>query len=157
MVWHKVDDPLAASTLTRKQVASATPFNGGEGIGFFGTRVYFTTKGDNRVWVYDVNSAQIDVLYDISTSANPILKGVDNVVITPAGDVIVAEDGGDNQLVALTPDGAVVPILQVMGQDDSELCGPAFDPSYSRLYFSSQNGFSEGGPGITYEISGPFA
>lgn len=157
VVWHKIEDPQATSTLTRKQVVSATTFNGGEGIGFFGTRIYFTTKGDNRVWVYDVNSAEIDVLYDISTSANPILKGVDNVVITPAGDVIVAEDGGDNQLVALTPDGAVVPILQVTGQDDSELCGPAFDPSYSRLYFSSQNGFSEGGPGITYEISGPFA
>jgi secreted PhoX family phosphatase len=157
VVWHPVADPLARTTLTRKQVAQATKFEGGEGIGFFETRIYFTTKGDNRVWVYDVNSAEIAVLYDIKTSANPILKGVDNIVITPAGDVIVAEDGGDNQLVALTPSGAVVPLLQVVGQDESELCGPAFDPSYTRLYFSSQNGFSTGGPGITYEITGPFA
>lgn len=157
VIWHAVADPLATSKLTRKQVARASSFDGGEGIGFFGTRIYFTTKGDNRVWVYDVVSSEIDVLYDIKTSANPILKGVDNVVITPAGDVIVAEDGGDNQLVALTPDGAVVPLLQVTGQDESELCGPAFDPSYSRLYFSSQNGFSKAGPGISYEIRGPFA
>lgn len=157
VTWHVVADPLANTQLTRKQVANATTFNGGEGIGFFDTRIYFTTKGDNRVWVYDVNTAQIDVLYDIKTSANPILKGVDNVVITPGGDVIIAEDGGDNQLVALTPDGKVVPLLQLVGQDDSELCGPAFDPSYSRLYFSSQNGFSVGGAGIIYEISGPFA
>ena len=157
VTWHEVADPLATSRLTRKQVASATSFNGGEGIGFFDTRIYFTTKGDNRVWVYDVVSSEIDVLYDIKTSVNPILKGVDNVLITPAGDVIVAEDGGNNQLVALTPDGGVVPVLQVMGQDESELCGPAFDPSYSRLYFSSQNGFSKGGAGIIYEISGPFS
>jgi hypothetical protein len=36
--------------------------------------------------------------------------------------------------------------------------GPAFDPSGSRLYFSSQRGasgnFATGG--VTYEVSGPF-
>ncbi len=155
--WHPVADPAATSLVTRKQVAAATPFNGGEGIAFFDTRIYFTTKGDNRVWAYDVKTSVLTVIYDINTSSNPILKGVDNVVITPAGDVIVAEDGGDNQLVALTPDGQVVPLLQVVGQDDSELVGPAFDPSYTRLYFSSQTGFVKDGPGITYEITGPFA
>ncbi len=155
--WHPVSDPAATSVVTRKQVAAASPFNGGEGIAFFDTRIYFTTKGDNRVWSYDVNTSVLTVIYDIATSSNPILKGVDNVVITPAGDVVVAEDGGDNQLVALTPDGQVVPLLQVVGQDDSELVGPAFDPSYTRLYFSSQTGFVKDGPGITYEITGPFA
>lgn len=155
--WHALPDPSAKDTLTRRQIAKARHFDGGEGIGFFGGKIYFTTKGDNRVWVYNVHNSEIDVLYDIKTSPNPILKGVDNVVITPAGDVIVAEDGGDNQLVALTPEGGVVPIVQVVGQDDSELCGPAFDPSYTRLYFSSQSGFSKNGPGITYEIRGPFA
>ncbi len=157
VIWHPLSDPLARRTLTRKQVPEATQFAGGEGIGYFAGKVYFTTKGDNRVWVYEVASSVISVLYDIKTSETPILKGVDNVVITPAGDVIVAEDGGDNQLVALTPEGRVVPLLQVVGQDDSELCGPAFNPTYTRLYFSSQNGFTKEGPGITYEISGPFA
>ena len=155
--WHAVSDPAASVELTRKQVGVATTFNGGEGIAFFETRIYFTTKGDNRVWAYDVESTELTVVYDIKTSANPILKGVDNVVITPAGDVIIAEDGGDNQLVALTPDNQVVPLLQVMGQDDSELTGPAFDPTFTRLYFSSQTGFIKDGPGITYEITGPFA
>lgn len=157
VTWHALSDPSAAVIPTRRQVPLATPFAGGEGIAWFGSRIYFTTKGDNRVWVYDVQTTELTVLYDINTSANPILKGVDNVVITPAGDVIVAEDGGDNQLVALTPEGGVVPLLQVVGQDDSELCGPAFDPTYTRLYFSSQTGFSEDGNGITYEVAGPFA
>lgn len=155
--WHALSDASAETIPTRRQVPVATPFAGGEGIAYFGARVYFTTKGDNRVWVYDVQTSELTVLYDINTSTNPVLKGVDNVVITPAGDVIVAEDGGDNQIVALTPDGGVVPLLQVVGQDKSELCGPAFDPTYTRLYFSSQTGFIENGPGLTYEIAGPFA
>jgi secreted PhoX family phosphatase len=43
--------------------------------------------------------------------------------------------------------------VRVVGQNGSELAGPAFDPSGSRLYFSSQRG---GRGGITYELSGPF-
>ncbi|HJL19234.1 MAG TPA: DUF839 domain-containing protein [Sandaracinaceae bacterium LLY-WYZ-13_1] len=43
-------------------------------------------------------------------------------------------------------------LLQVTGHDRSE--GPAFDPSGTRLYFSSQRG-SEG-RGVTFEVTGPF-
>ncbi len=46
-------------------------------------------------------------------------------------------------------------MLQVVGQDRSEITGPAFDPSGTRLYFSSQRGGEEG-RGLTYEITGPF-
>jgi hypothetical protein len=42
----------------------------------------------------------------------------------------------------------------VVGQDRSEITGPAFDPSGTRLYFSSQRGAA--GWGITYEVTGPF-
>jgi len=75
-------------------------------------------------------------------------------VITPAGDVLVAEDGGNMQIVTITADGDPLPLLQIVGQDDSEICGPAFDPSHQRMYFSSQNGVTGSGEdGITYEIS----
>jgi secreted PhoX family phosphatase len=46
------------------------------------------------------------------------------------------------------------PLLQITGQNSSELTGLAFDPSGTRLYVSSQRGTGSGG--ITYEISGPF-
>ena len=61
------------------------------------------------------------------------------------------------QIVAFAPTGEIVPIVQIEGHDGSEVAGPAFDPSGTRLYFSSQRG--AGIPptgGITYEISGPF-
>ena len=81
-------------------------------------------------------------------------NGVDNVTITASGDVLVAEDGGDMQLVLLGPSEAVIPVVQVVGQDESEICGPAFSPAFDRLYFSSQTGRSNrDSDGIIYEVS----
>ena len=154
IAWIAVPDPSASLIDTRRQVPSYKSFNGGEGIAIHEGVVYFTTKGDNRVWAYRAYNQQIDVIYDAGSSSNPILTGVDNVVITPTGDVLVAEDGGDMQIVAITPELEPIPVLQIIGQDDSEICGPAFDPSHQRLYFSSQNGETGNGTdGITYEIS----
>ena len=154
IVWHEIKDPLATQQATRLQVAEATAFRGGEGIAIHAGKAYFTTKHDNRVWRYDTSTQQIEILYDFATSSNPILSGVDNVVITPAGDVLVAEDGGDMQIVVITPDNKIFPIVQVMGHERSEVTGPAFDPSYQRLYFSSQRGsLGSSHAGMTFEIS----
>jgi secreted PhoX family phosphatase len=157
--WRVVPDPSANSTPTREQVASSTPFDGGEGIWYRQGVIYFSTKGDNRIWAYETSNSMLTTIYDKATSSTPILSGVDNVTVSPAGDVLVAEDGGDMQIVALTPNGQVVPLLQVTGQDGSEITGPAFAPTLDRLYFSSQRGTSgviTGVDGITYEVSGPF-
>lgn len=152
--WLPVPDALALNEATRLQVPGYSIFRGGEGIAMYEGKAYFTTKHDNRVWVYDTGNKQLDVLYDVETSANPILRGVDNVVITASGDVLIAEDGDDMQIVVLTEDGAVKPLLQVVGHDRSEVTGPAFDPSYQRLYFSSQRGsLGNSRGGITYEVS----
>lgn len=152
--WLAVPDPLATRVETRKQVLGYSPFRGGEGIAMYDNKAYFTTKHDNRVWCYDVTTAQLTVLYDVATTDTPILTGVDNVVITATGDVLVAEDGGNMQLVALTGDERVIPLVQIIGHERSEVTGPAFDPSYRRLYFSSQRGsLGNSSAGITYEIS----
>lgn len=154
VVWHAIEDPSARNVVTRYQVKSSTRFNGGEGISWSRGIIFFTTKGDNRVWFYNCTTGEIDVLYDASTAAEPHLTGVDNVTITASGDVLVAEDGGDMQLVLLTLSGEVTPVVQVVGQDESEICGPAFTPAYDRLYFSSQTGpANRDDDGIVYEIS----
>lgn len=153
--WTAVPDPAATSTATRYQVPGSTVFKRGEGAWYGNGVVYFTTSGDNRVWAYDVATQAISVIYDDDTSCNPVLTGVDNVVASSSGDLYVAEDGGDMQLVILAPDGSVSPFLQITGQDGSEITGPAFAPSSDRLYLSSQRGGFRG-KGITYEIKGPF-
>src|SRR5690606_29626911 len=115
--------------------------------------VYLSTKGDDRVWAYEVKSKRISVLYDSRAALNPVLTGVDCLVGACCGELLVAEDNGDMQVIAILPDGSLKVLLQVVGQVGSEITGLAFDPSGTRLYFSSQRG---GGGGITYEMSGPF-
>jgi hypothetical protein len=63
-------------------IANGTGFNGGEGAWYADGKVWFTTKGDNRVWELDVAAAPntIKVIYDDNTSPNPVLTGVDNIV-----------------------------------------------------------------------------
>ena len=158
VTWHEVPDPTGADTPTRQQVPEVTAFDGGEGCWYADGVVYFTTKGDDHVRGLDTATDQMDVVYD---GSGP-LTGVDNVTSeVGSGDLYVAEDGGDMQLVVITADGDVAPVVQVVGEElppdgvDSEITGPAFSPDGTRLYFSSQRG---GNPqtGITYEITGPF-
>ena len=157
VTWIPLPDPLAeGDTATRHQVAEATVFDGGEGIWWFEGTVYLSTKGDNRVWAYDTVSETIQPLYDRETASDPdALFGVDNLTVSACGDVLVAEDAGMMRIVAVLPSGELKPLVQLEGQDSSEITGPAFDPSGTRLYFSSQRalGFLEG---LTYEITGPF-
>lgn len=176
VTWHEVPNPnvVGGTAATRAQVAAATHFAGGEGAWFHDGHVYWTTKGEGRVYDYDCASSTMTVLYDDSASAAPILTGVDNVTVTSDGRILVAEDGGDMQVCMLTRDlsgeYAVAPIVQIVGHEGSEVTGPAFSPDGTRLYFSSQRGArtrdlglpSEGEKadnsweGVTYEVTGPF-
>jgi secreted PhoX family phosphatase len=154
--WHRVDDASGRGMPTRLQAPRATAFRGGEGCWYANSTVFFTTKHDNRVWGFDIANNRLRVLYDAARVADPVLLGVDNVTTTAAGDVLVAEDNGDMQIVAITSAG-LRPVVQVEGHRDSEVAGPAFDPSGTRLYFSSQRGASgRSSEGVTYEVSGPF-
>lgn len=157
--WTKVPtpNPTSGGTRTRKQVSSSSSFNGGEGCWFHRGVVYFTTKGDNRVWAYETAADRLTILYDAATAPKAPLGGVDNVVVSGLGDVYVAEDGGDMQICIIRPTGEVAPIVKLEGQDQSEMTGIAFSPDGTRLYFSSQRGTTgSGSGGITYELRGPF-
>ncbi len=158
VTWQEVPDPQWAGELpTRQQVAGSTVFRGGEGIWYHQGVVYFSTKGSNQVWAYDVAAATISVIYDGPMMAEPGIRGVDNLTVSCCGDVLVAEDTGSMQIVAVLPSGMLKPLVQVAGHDNSEVTGPAFDPSGTRLYFSSQRGLATGtGTGWTFEVTGPF-
>ncbi|MCW3838609.1 PhoX family protein [Micromonospora yasonensis] len=157
--WARVPDPDGTPTYTRRQVSGAKKFNGGEGAWYANGTCWFTTKGDNRVWAYDAVNQRIDLAYDDSlvvTGPAP-LTGVDNITGSAYGDLYVAEDGGNMEIVLITPDAVVTPFLRVTGQSASEITGPAFSPDGRRLYFSSQRGTSGASSGgITYEVQGPF-
>jgi secreted PhoX family phosphatase len=154
--WQVVPNPQSSTPVpTRDQVPNTLRFNGGEGICFADDCVWFTTKGDNRVWFYDIALNLCGPFYDAATSPAPQLSGVDNITVRigePSGAVwYVAEDGGDMEVVGVQFNGVTHPLCRLTGVTGSEITGPAFNPDGTRLYFSSQRN-----PGRTYEITGPF-
>lgn len=156
--WEAIPDPSAKDKVTRRQVAGAMHFDGGEGCVFGADSVWFTTKGDYRVWRVDAAKDLLEIAYDALAIGDdaPLIAG-DNITRTQVGELFVAEDGGRMEVCVIGPDGSVAPFLRVTGQTESELTGPAFSPDGSRLYFSSQRGRSgKDDGGVTYEITGPF-
>lgn len=155
ITWIEVEPAIAAP---QAELLGAHTYDGAEGIWIDSGLVYFTTKGDNTVWVYDPSTSEMEILYRAGEHEHPPLTGVDNIVFNSAGELFVAEDGGNMELVLITPDHVITPFLRILGQDGSEIAGPAFDPSGTRLYLSSMRGTSGqfSSDGITYEITGPF-
>lgn len=157
--WGTVPDPDGSPTATRNQVSGAKRFNGGEGCHYANNTVWFTSKGDNRVWQVNLASGTYELAYD-DNLVNPgpaPLTGVDNVTGSSFGDLYVAEDGGNMEICMITPDDKISVFLRVNGQSSSEITGPAFSPAGNRLYFSSQRGTTgSSSNGITYCVTGPF-
>jgi hypothetical protein len=165
---------------------NGTNFNGGEGIWYYevpaelstiptaGTLptrgvIFFASKGDNRLWAIDIDNELIELIYDTQNDqafddlrnmngAPGNFNQVDNVVVSPAGDVLVAEDGTAMRLAIMFNDLPAKLLMQIT-RGGSEITGPAFTPDGSKLYFSSQRGPSgtsaTGSSGVTYEMSIP--
>lgn len=148
--WQAVPDPGGLPVACRNQVPGTKRFNGGEGAAMSKGRLVFSTKGDQRVWMYDPARNSLSVVYDRAVQ-DGALSHVDNVVTSSKGVIYVAEDPGDLQIVLLREDGSTFPVVQLDQSTNTEITGPAFNPREDRLYFSSQRN-----PGITYEVQGPW-
>ena len=115
VTWTEVPEPGGgAATPTRNQVAGATRFNGGEGTWFDSGVVYFTTKGDKKVWAYDTARCTLEVdLRAGAAGAGSALQSVDNVTVSRSGDIYVCEDGDNCEICLITPCREVAPFLRL--------------------------------------------
>jgi len=157
-------------------VVTGSRFNGGEGVWYYEipaalrttpalgtvpTRgvIFFATKGDNRVFAFDIENQLLELIFDNNNmQITTGFDDVDNVTVSPAGDVLVAEDGDAMRLYVIVPNKPAKLLMQIT-KGGSEITGPAFTPDGSRLYFSSQRGPSgaagAGSSGATFEMKIP--
>ena len=155
--WNDVNDPKASGwndLMKRKpnKKIKYKAFNRGEGAWYHDGKVHFATTGNHQIWTYDIANETCKVLY----KGKGKLKYPDNVVVSNTGLVMAAEDGGNMEICGISnKKNKAFPIVKIKGHKKSETTGPAFDPSGTRLYFSSQRG-KNGFTGITYEVTGPF-
>jgi uncharacterized protein len=169
--WREVPDPnlITQGKTTRTQVSEATRFDGGEGLWHHEGIIYFTTKGDKKVWAYNAREQRLDILYHHSLMPDAALNAVDNVTVSPGGDIYVCEDGGNMEIVMITPNRVVAPFCRLGFPDGSvapdhqgsEMAGVVFDPTGTRMYFSSQRAYpyvpgTPAADGALYEVQGPF-
>lgn len=165
VTWLEIPDPECAGGTACRQQAAATPFDGGEGCVYDDGKVFLTTKGDDRVWMYDAVESTMTVLYDAADFTDPVLTGVDHIIVQPGtGNLVVAEDGNGSDFQAVMirrSDFAVFPVVQLTGPQHlevlgspfvSEVSGLAFNPAGDRLYLNSQRALG----GTTYEVRGPW-
>jgi hypothetical protein len=154
--WVALTDPAALSQPLRQQIPEAARFHGAEGIVYGNRHVYFTAKRANRVWSLNLDTNELRKVYDAGEYDKPILTGVDNIAMSHDGELLVAEDGGDMQIVVLDERYHAIPLVTLHRQPGSEIAGPAFSPDGTRLLFSSQKGpLGNAMGGTTYELRLP--
>ena len=155
--WNDVNDPKASGwddLMKRKpnKKIKYKKFKRGEGAWYNDGKVHFATTETHQIWTYDIANETCKVLY----KGKGRLKYPDNVTVSNTGLVMAAEDGDNMEICGISnKKNKAFRIVKVVGHEKSEITGPAFDPSGTRLYFSSQRG-KNGFTGITYEVTGPF-
>lgn len=138
---------------------ATTGFHRSDVAWFADDHFFFATTTDQRVWAMNVATNELEVIYDaVVVGADAPLRYPASVTVHErSGDILVAEDDVDLQLVLLadaTRRRVSAPFLQLVGHGGSAITGTAFSPDGTRLYFSSQRGTDD--EGLTFEVVGPF-
>ena len=164
--WIDVDNVEAPEDDLRFQGSAqgAARFARGEGMWYGNEAIYFacTSGGPARkgqIWRYrpsvDEGRAGEEKqpgLLELFVEPNDgqRIDNADNLTVAPWGDLILCEDGPEEQfLVGVTPSGTIYPLAR-NAMNHSELAGAAFSPDGSTLFVNIQS------PGITLAITGPW-
>jgi secreted PhoX family phosphatase len=114
--------------------------------------VFTATSGGRqaRGQVFRVSFTDNTLKLLAESTSDEEFNGPDNITVAPWGDLVVAEDGPDEQHVfGIRRDGTSYPMLRNR-QSASELAGVCFSPDGSVLFCNMQR------DGLTVAVRGPF-
>ncbi len=144
--------------------AGACRFARGEGMWTGAGEIFFacTSGGRERkgqIWRYIPSSVEgtpdemkSPGLLELFVEPNDggIIDNADNITVSPWGDLIICEDGDDEQyLVGVTPKGDIYHFAR-NAVSESELAGATFSPDGTTLFVNIQK------DGLTLAITGPW-
>lgn len=144
--------------------AGAARFARGEGIHWGDGSAYIVCTNGGRakrgqVWRYTPSPAEgaaseQDAPGRLALFVEPnnrdLLDMPDNIAVAPWGDLILCEDGSDDQfLVAVTPEGRLSKLAR-NARSGGEFAGACFSPDASTMFVNMQH------EGLTLAITGPW-
>ncbi|WGV25314.1 alkaline phosphatase PhoX [Halotia branconii] len=153
--WVTITNPNPPEDTVRIEgfEKGAAQFVRGEGIWYGNGEIYFCCTsggalGLGQVWRYIPEKETIELFVE-STSVDE-LDSPDNIVIAPFGDLILCEDGDDEQFLrGVTPDGELYNFAR-NALNTNEFAGACFSPDGKTMFVNIQT------PGITFAIWGPW-
>jgi uncharacterized protein len=153
--WVTIEDPDPVGDTVRVEGFSkgAAQFARGEGIWYGNDEFYFccTSGGEaglGQVWRYSPRKEQLELF--VESESVDQLDSPDNIVIAPFGDLILCEDGDDEQfLIGVNEEGGLYRFAR-NALNDTEFAGACFSPDGNILFVNIYT------PGITFAIRGPW-
>ncbi|MEM9132730.1 MAG: alkaline phosphatase PhoX [Actinomycetota bacterium] len=176
--WVDIDEPDAdveggISVVGQAVAAGAARFRRLEGCDIDDGSVWFTSTdgghGNGQIWRLDPARPGADddavsgpaeggtLTMAFAAVDGEVLQGPDNLVLSPQGSLVICEDNGRgfNRLVALSPDGALIPLVANIA-NDKEFAGATFSPDGRTLFVNTQGSDLRGIRGRTFAIWGPW-
>ncbi|MCB1094854.1 MAG: DUF839 domain-containing protein [Verrucomicrobiae bacterium] len=150
---------------TRAYDRGAAIFARGEGMWHGNGKIYFAcTSGgvaqSGQIFIYEPSpvegtASEREQPGRLTLFLEPnnvqLLQYGDNLTVSPWGDVVLCEDGPQDQyLRGITRDGRIYTLGRCGYEGDSEMCGCCFAPDHPVLFVNIQR------PGITLAITGPW-
>jgi secreted PhoX family phosphatase len=101
-----------------------------------------------QVWRFEIAKQELTLMFE--SARREIMDGPDNLCPAPWGDLLICEDGADDdRVLGLGADGSVYPIAR-NARGREEFAGACFAPDGRTLFVNVQQ------PGITFAIWGPW-
>ena len=128
----------------------AARFARGEGMWYGNGAVYFACTNGGKAKCGQIWRLIPDRTLELFIEPNDpgLIENADNLTVTPWGDLIVCEDGSNEQfLVGVTPEGELYKFAR-NAVSNSELAGATFSPDGTTLFVNIQN------DGLTLAITG---